>query len=202
MFIQTESTPNPNVIKFIPGRDVLEQNQNTLEFLDKDTAKDNKLASMIFENDGVVGVMLGYDFISVTKEDSADWYNLRPIVLGTIMEYFSSVDVAGASNISNSNNKEGQYGTKDSSNDEHPTIDPEKLSGVEKEIFELIETRVRPAVAMDGGDIVFKEFKDGIVFLQMKGACSGCPSSTATLKIGIENMLKHYIPEVLEVRAA
>ena len=183
MFIQTEDTPNPETLKFIPGTIILKT--GTADFSNKDIAADSPLASRLFEIDGVSRVFLATDFISVTKDPQLDWNNLKPSILTGIMEHFST----GLPAINETEKK-----TFESNNNE----DSETV----KQIKDLLETRVRPAVAMDGGDITFCSFESGIVTLQMKGACAGCPSSTATLKMGIENMLKHYIPEVTEVRAA
>lgn len=183
MFIQTEATPNPATLKFIPGRPVLEA--GTADYRSRDDANDSPLATRLFEVDGVSGVFLGSDFISVTKSDG-DWQQLKPVVLGAIMEHYMS----GAEIVS------GAGG-----NDEAGSSYDEKDEDVVATIKELLETRVRPAVAQDGGDITFSGFRDGIVYLQMRGACSGCPSSTATLRHGIENLLKHYCPDVQEVQA-
>ena len=183
MFIQTEDTPNPDTLKFIPGSIILKT--GTADFSNKDIASDSPLASRLFEIDGVSRVFLATDFISVTKDTQLDWNNLKPSILTGIMEHFSS----GLPAINETKNKKFQS----NNNEDSETV---------KQIKDLLETRVRPAVAMDGGDITFCSFESGIVTLQMKGACAGCPSSTATLKMGIENMLRHYIPEVLEVRAA
>ena len=181
MFIQTEDTPNPNTLKFMPGIVVLEK--NTADFSsDKDANKSN-LAKLLFEISGIARVFLGNDFISVTKKDHLEWDILKPSILTAIMEHFAS----GKPIIEFDNEKNSVS---------------EEDNEVVKQIKELIDQRVRPAVAMDGGDISFCSFDEGIVTLEMKGACAGCPSSTATLKMGIENMLKHYIPEVQEVRAA
>ena len=144
------------------------------------------LAKRLFNLDGVTGVFFGSDFITITKNDSLDWQVMKPIVLGTIMDHFNS----GEPTINNEVNDKGKKSLLENSED----------SDVVKQIKELLDTRVRPAVAMDGGDIIYDSYKDGIVYLHMQGACSGCPSSTATLKMGIENMLKHYVPEVKEVR--
>lgn len=181
MFIQTEATPNPVTLKFIPGKPVL--TGGTAEYRSKGEAEGSPLARRLFDIDGVSGVFLGSDFISVTKSD-AEWQHLKPMVLGAIMEhYMSGADAAGAAN------DEGQE-----------NFDPADAETVAT-IKELLETRVRPAVAQDGGDITFQSFDEGVVYLHLQGACAGCPSSTATLKMGIENLLKHYIPEVSEVRA-
>ncbi len=180
MFIETEGTPNPATLKFLPGRDVM--GAGTADFAAADTATRSPLASAIFALDGVARVFLGGDFITVTKSDEAGWAALRPQVLGTIMEHF----VAGRPVIEG----EGEIEAED--------VSPEDAEVV-AQIKELLDTRVRPAVASDGGDIVFRGYRDGIVRLHMQGACSGCPSSSATLKHGIENMLRHYVPEVVRV---
>ena len=183
MFIQTEDTPNPETLKFIPGNKILKT--GTADFSSREFALDSPLALRLFEIDGVNRVFLATDFISVTKDPQIDWNNLKPLILTGIMEHHST----GLPAINETEEK-----TLGSINDE----DSETI----KQIKDLLETRVRPAVAMDGGDITFCSFEAGVVTLQMKGACAGCPSSTATLKMGIENMLRHYIPEVTEVRAA
>ena len=182
MFIQTEETPNPNTLKFIPGVQVLQE--GTVEFKDKDSARVSNLANVIFLIDGIERVFLASEFVSVTKNNDTNWDILKPLILTAIMDHYAS----GKEVI----NK------KENTTDE--TIEDD--TDVVKQIKELIDQRVRPAVAMDGGDISFCSFEDGVVTLQMKGACAGCPSSTATLKMGIENMLRHYIPEVVEVKAA
>ena len=185
MFIQTEATPNPATLKFLPGRPVLDQ--GTLEFLDPAESKASPLASRLFEIDGVKGVFFGTDFISVTKGDG-EWQHLKPAILGAIMEHYLSGEAV----------TEGEKtGAESSPGGEF--FAPEDEETV-KTIKELLETRVRPAVAQDGGDITFQGYRDGVVFLHMRGACSGCPSSTATLRHGIENLLRHFIPEVQEVR--
>ena len=183
MFIQTEDTPNPETLKFMPGENVLIK--GTEDFSNINVAKISPLASRLFEVEGVSRVFLGSDFISVTKNIDVDWNNLKPSILTGIMEHYASgFPVINDSQISEL--------------EENAVEDTETI----KQIKDLLETRVRPAVAMDGGDITFCSFQDGVVTLQMKGACAGCPSSTATLKMGIENMLRHYIPEVTEVKAA
>ena len=182
MFIQTEETPNPATLKFLPGQTVMES--GTADLPDAEAAKRSPLAERLFGIDGVSGVFLGSDFVTVTKAADRDWYLMKPAILGVIMEHFTAgrpVLLDGAA-------------TPDS------TVDEED-SEVVAQIKELLDTRVRPAVAQDGGDIIFQSFEDGVVYLHLQGACSGCPSSTATLKMGIENMLRHYIPEVLEVSA-
>ena len=183
MFIQTEPTPNPATLKFLPGRPVLES--GVAEFKDNDAAVGGSpLAERIFTVEGVTGVYLAGDFISVTKTDSVDWYMLKPAILGAIMEHFMTGDPVLAPGT--------EALPPEALDDADPTI---------RQIKELIESRVRPAVARDGGDIVFHGFDQGIVYLQMRGACSGCPSSALTLKSGIENLLKYYVPDVTEVRA-
>ena len=179
MFIQTEATPNPATLKFLPGCDVM--TSGTANFDAPEKAAPSPLAQRLFEVEGVTGVFLGADFITVTKGDDRDWDTLKPVILGAVMEHFT----AGKPVMTES----------------AAVADEVDDDGVVMQIKELIETRVRPAVAQDGGDIVFHGFEEGIVYLQMQGACSGCPSSSATLKHGIENMLRHYIPEVMEVRA-
>ena len=184
MFIQTEPTPNPATLKFLPGRTVLAT--GTLDMRNAESATQSPLAEGLFAIQGVSGVFLGSDFISVTKA-SGEWQQLKPAVLGAIMEHFMS----GAPIV-----RAGD-GAAASENDEFfAAEDTETVATIK----ELIESRVRPAVANDGGDITFRGFKEGIVYLDMKGACSGCPSSTATLRHGIQNLLRHYLPDVLEVR--
>jgi Fe-S cluster biogenesis protein NfuA len=182
MFIQTEDTPNPLTIKFLPGKEVMKT--GTADFKNNELAVNSPLALKLFEVDGVDGVFLGSDFISVTKKKEEEWFSLKPSILGKIMEHYASGEVV----LKLNQNEKSVSEIEDSD-----TV---------QQIKKLLETRVRPAVAMDGGDIQFESFEDGIVTLLMKGACSGCPSSTATLKMGIENMLRHYIPEVQEVRAS
>jgi Fe-S cluster biogenesis protein NfuA len=182
MFIQTETTPNPATLKFIPGRAVM--TGGTAQFATaEDAAGRSPLAQRLFGIPGVAGVFLGSDFVSVTKDGAQDWFQLKPGILAAIMEHYTSGQPVVLAQAAASG--------------ESAEADDEVVSAIK----ELIETRVRPAVAQDGGDIVFEHFTDGVVYLQMHGACSGCPSSTATLKAGIENMLRHYIPEVIEVRA-
>ena len=185
MFIQTEATPNPATLKFIPGRPVLDQ--GTLEIRDPAETKGSPLAARLFEIDGVKGVFFGPDFIAVTK-GPGEWQHLKPAILGAIMEHYLSGEVV----------TEGEQSGSESYAEEE-FFAPEDEDTV-KTIKELLETRVRPAVAQDGGDITFQGYRDGVVFLHMRGACSGCPSSTATLRHGIENLLRHFIPEVQEVR--
>lgn len=181
MFIQTEVTPNPNAVKFIPGNDV--SPTRTFDFRTPEEAMAvSPLARMIFEIGDVTGVYLGRDFVSVTKDDSADWMTLKPRVLAVIMDHALSglpivdVDAVNAKAEMQSN-------------------DP-----VVAQIMDILDERVRPAVANDGGDIVFDRFEDGVLYLHLRGACAGCPSATMTLKQGIENMMKHFVPEVEEVR--
>ncbi len=186
MFIQTEETPDPATLKFLPGHEVA--GATTADFPDPAVAGRSPLAERLFAIDGIAGVFLGADFVTVTKAADKEWYLLKPAVLGVIMEHFTAgrpVLLADASG--------GASGPEEKTSEED--------SEVVAQIKELLDTRVRPAVAQDGGDIIFHAFEEGVVFLTMQGACAGCPSSTATLKMGIENMLRHYIPEVQEVRA-
>lgn len=183
MFIQIETTPNPSTQKFIPGREVLAS--GAMEFADIETAKASPIAARLFAIEGVSSVFLGSDFISVSKSEAKDWAHLKPLILGAIMDHFQSGE------------KILNEGADHSTHAEHDGPDGEIVD----QIKSLLDTRVRPAVAQDGGDIVFHGFERGVVFLHMKGACAGCPSSTMTLKMGIENLLRHYIPEVTEVRA-
>ncbi len=182
MFIQTESTPNPATLKFLPGQTVLES--GTADFPSADSAGKSALATRIFATSGVTGVFFGSDFVTVTKEDTLDWNHLKPAILGAIMEHFQSGEPVMEGSDTASGHKD------------HDGPDAEIVS----QIKELLDTRVRPAVAQDGGDITFHGFEKGVVYLHMQGACAGCPSSTMTLKMGIENLLRHYIPEVTEVR--
>jgi Fe-S cluster biogenesis protein NfuA len=182
MFIQTEETPNPATLKFIPGRVVLKS--GTADFRSTDSAARSPLAQALFALDGVEGVFLGHDFISVSKAAGVDWFALKPAVLAAILDHFT----AGKPVIGD----DSAVAAESAAEDEDEIV---------VQIKELLDTRVRPAVAQDGGDIIFHGFEDGIVYLHMQGSCAGCPSSTATLKAGIENMLRHYIPEVVEVRA-
>jgi len=179
MFIQTEHTPNPASLKFLPGREVMPQ--GTANFPDADSAAKSPLASRLFEVPGVTGVFFGSDFITVTAPD-ADWNELKAEILAGIMDHFTSgqpvIDPAAAA-LESSDNEDDEIATQ---------------------IKELLDTRVRPAVAQDGGDIVYHGFKDGVVYLHMQGSCAGCPSSVLTLKHGIENLLRHYVPEVTEVQ--
>ncbi|MDT0682440.1 NifU family protein [Roseicyclus sp. F158] len=185
MFIQTESTPNPATLKFLPGQTVLDA--GTADFPSPDTAGKSPLASRVFGVDGVTGVFFGTDFITVTKEDGREWEHLKPGVLGAIMDHYQS----GAPVM--------DEGTAPAAGDGHAVHEGED-GEIVGQIKDLLDTRVRPAVAQDGGDITFHGFERGVVYLHMQGACAGCPSSTLTLKMGIENLLRHYIPEVTEVR--
>ena len=189
MFIQTEATPNPATLKFIPGRMVLDT--GTMEFSSRDSAARSPLAAHLFEVPGVTGVFYGSDFITVTKREG-DWQHLKPAILGAIMEHYMS----GAPLLA-----DGSAGNDEESDEADEFFNPDDAETV-AQIKDLIETRVRPAVANDGGDITFRGFKDGIVYLNMKGSCAGCPSSTATLKHGVQNLLRHFVPEVQEVIAA
>ena len=183
MFIQTEPTPNPATLKFLPGRTVLAT--GTLDMRDRQSAAQSPLAEDLFAIPGVSGVFFGSDFIAVTKA-AGEWQQLKPAILGAIMEHFMS----GAPIVNS-----GEAGPSEAAEFFAPE-DSDTVTAIK----ELIESRVRPAVANDGGDITFRGFKDGVVYLDMKGACSGCPSSTATLRHGIQNLLRHYLPDVVEVR--
>lgn len=186
MFIQTEQTPNPATLKFLPGKPVL--GDSTANFANAEQATVSPLASRLFDIDGVEGVFFGTDFISVTKGDG-DWAELKPQILGTIMEHYT----AGAPIMSDAVTEDG--GVEDGFQD------LEEDAEIIGQIKEILDSRVRPAVARDGGDIAYHGFDKGVVYLRMQGACAGCPSSVATLKGGIENLLRHYVPEVTEVRA-
>lgn len=181
MFIQTEATPNPTTLKFIPGRTVMQR--GTAEFRDPESANASQLARDIFSVEGVTAVFFGPDFIAVSKDD-VEWAHLKPAILGAIMDHFTS----GRALMED----DGSHGGH--ADDDGPN------AHIVSQIKELLDTRVRPAVAQDGGDITFHGFKEGVVYLTMRGACAGCPSSTMTLKAGIENLLRHYIPDVVEVR--
>ena len=181
MFIETEGTPNPATLKFLPGRDVM--GGGTADYAGAELAGNSPLALALFALPGVSRVFLGSDFVTVTKADEADWHALKPAVLGALMEHF----------VANRPVVEGV-----ALGDEEEAVAPEDQEVVDQ-IKDLLDTRVRPAVAGDGGDIVFRGYRDGVVRLHMQGACSGCPSSSATLKHGIENMLRHYVPEVVAV---
>ena len=183
MFIQTESTPNPATLKFLPGNAVMET--GTANFAAPDEAGRSPLAQALFASEGVIGVFLGADFITVTKSGDKDWEVMKPLILGVIMEHFQS-----GRPVIEGDAADTTAAVADGGDDE-----------VVVQIRELIDTRVRPAVANDGGDIIYRGFDKGTVYLRMQGACAGCPSSSATLKNGIEQLLKHYVPEVTEVRA-
>ncbi len=182
MFIQTESTPNPATLKFLPGQMVLQA--GTADFPSAEAATSSPMARRIFSVDGVTGVFFGPDFVTVTKDDTIEWDHIKPGILGAIMEHYQSGEAV----------MDGEIGTVDHAAHDGPDAE------VVNQIKDLLDTRVRPAVAQDGGDITFHGFERGVVYLHMQGACAGCPSSTMTLKSGIENLLRHYIPEVLEVR--
>ncbi len=184
MFIQTEATPNPATLKFLPGRPVLET--GALEYSTADAAQKSPLASALFSVAGVSNVFFGSDFISVTR-DTGEWQHLKPAILGAIMEHY----MTGAPLVNG-----GEDALQVAEDEEFFAPSDSEIVAT---IKELLETRIRPAVAGDGGDITFRGFKDGIVFLKMKGACAGCPSSTATLKHGIQNLLKHFLPDVKAV---
>jgi len=186
MFIQTETTPNPATLKFIPGRVVLADGSE--DFRSADEAGRSPLAEKLFAIEGVTGVFFGHDFVTITKS-GAEWPHLKPAILGVIMEHFmSGAPVMGAH----------QDAAQEAGEEFFDPADAQTVATIK----ELLDTRVRPAVANDGGDITFKGFRDGIVYLTMKGACSGCPSSTATLRHGIQNLLRHFLPDVQEVRPA
>jgi Fe-S cluster biogenesis protein NfuA len=185
MFIQTEATPNPATLKFLPGRVVMPE--GTYEIRDAAAAAASPLAERLFGVEGVTGVFYGHDFVTVTK-GASEWQHLKPAILGAIMEHFMS----GAPLLRAEAPAGGEDGEEFFDADDAPTVET---------IKELLETRIRPAVAGDGGDITFRGYRDGVVYLAMKGACSGCPSSTATLKHGIQNLLRHFLPDVREVQA-
>ena len=192
MFIETETTPNPAALKFLPGRQVMPA--GTRDFADPEAAEASPLAQALFDTGEVTGVFFGGDFVSVTATPGADWSQLKPQVVSVLLDHFISDAPlfvgGGAGGIS--------VPAEETLTVEEDPADADIVA----QIHELLESRIRPAVANDGGDIVYRGYRDGIVHLQMQGACSGCPSSTATLKHGIEGLLKHYIPEVTEVRAA
>jgi Fe-S cluster biogenesis protein NfuA len=187
MFIQTESTPNPDALKFLPGQDISPSGPVFFENLEDSFRSDRSsdLATKLFQIEGIVAVFFGYNFITITKTNMYDWSVIKPEVLVTIMDHLT----AGLPVMNNAGSTEFEE------------IDYGNLSSIEKEIISIIETRVRPSVALDGGDIIYHKFEDGVVYLKLRGSCSGCPSSTVTLKNGIESMLKHFVPEVTEVRA-
>ena len=181
MYIQTQNTPNPNTLKFIPGIEILKNGSR--QFNKADSYKDSPLAEQLFKIEGVEVVFFGSDFISVTKSDKTDWEKIKTFILSTLVDHL----LAGLPIIK-----------------ESPKNKVKKTEGnskIEKQIIELLDSKIRPAVAQDGGDIIYNKFEDGIVYLELHGACQGCPSSTITLKQGIENMLKHYIPEVKSVES-
>lgn len=185
MFIETQATPNPATVKFLPGTQVMPA--GTADFETPEAAERSPLASALFSLGDVTGVFFGSDFVSVTRaQGGLDWRELKPLVLGVIVDHFAS----GAPLL-------GEAGTPAA-----PVVEADPANAdIERQIEELLDSRIRPAVAGDGGDIIYRGFSEGVVYLQMQGACSGCPSSTATLKNGIENLLKYYVPEVEEVRA-
>ena len=191
MYIETETTPNPATLKFLPGQEVMAS--GTREFTNDEDAAASPLADALFSLGDVTGVFFGRDFISVTAGPGVEWSSLKPQVVAMLLDHF----VSGAPLFTGGS--AAQIAVP--ADDEAIGDDPAHAEIVEQ-IKELIETRVRPAVANDGGDIVYRGFREGVVYLAMQGACSGCPSSTATLKQGIESLLKHYVPEVVEVRAA
>ncbi len=187
MFIQTESTPNPATLKFLPGREVLPE--GSADFPDAASARRSPLAERLFEIEGVTAAFFGADFITVAKSDDLEWAHVKPAVLGAIMDHFTS----GVPTLREGSGQSHGDGHREGAED---GPDSETVA----QIKELLDSRVRPAVAQDGGDITFHGFEKGVVYLHMKGSCAGCPSSTMTLKMGIENLLRHYIPDVLEVR--
>jgi Fe-S cluster biogenesis protein NfuA len=195
MFIETETTPNPATLKFLPGEQVMPA--GTREFTSEDEAAASPLAEALFTLGDVSGVFFGRDFISVTAGEGVDWSALKPQVISVLLDHF----VSGAPLFAGGSAGGISVPADDAADDARWGSDPADEDLVEQ-IKELIETRVRPAVANDGGDIVYRGFREGVVYLTMQGACSGCPSSSATLKQGIEGLLKHYVPEVTEVRAA
>ncbi len=199
MFIETETTPNPSTLKFLPGRQVM--GAGTRSFDDEETAEASPLASALFSLGDVTGVFFGRDFISVSAAAGIDWTGLKPQVVSVLLDHFVSgapLFAGGdAGGIVLAAEPDGYAGAGDAGEGSDPGD-----ADIVEQIKDLIETRVRPAVANDGGDIIYRGFREGVVYLTMQGACSGCPSSSATLKHGIEGLLKHYVPEVIEVRAA
>jgi Fe-S cluster biogenesis protein NfuA len=191
MFIETETTPNPATLKFLPGQEVMAA--GTREFTSAEAAEASPLADALFSLGDVTGVLFGREFVSVTAAPGVDWSQLKPQVVAMLLDHF----VSGAPLFAG-----GDAGAIAVGGDDEELGDDPADADVVAQIKDLIETRVRPAVANDGGDIIYKGFREGVVYLTMQGACSGCPSSTATLKQGIEGLLKHYVPEVTEVRAA
>jgi len=192
MFIETETTPNPATLKFLPGQEVMPA--GTRDFRDEEDAAASPLAEALFSLGDVTGVFFGRDFVSVTAGPGVDWSALKPQVVAILLDHFVSqaplFHAPSASGIAVPADDDADFG------------DDPADADVVAQIKELLETRIRPAVANDGGDIAYRGFRDGVVYLTMQGACSGCPSSAATLKNGIEGLLKHYVPEVTEVRAA
>ncbi len=191
MFIETETTPNPQTLKFLPGEAVM--TTGTREFTSAEAAEASPLAQALFSLGDVTGVLFGRDFVAVTIAPGAGWAEAKPQVLAVLLDHFATgapLFAAGAADFA-----------VPAEDEDYPADDPADADIVDQ-IKDLIETRVRPAVANDGGDIIYRGFREGVVYLKMQGACSGCPSSTATLKHGIESLLKHYVPEVTEVRAA
>jgi len=184
MFIQTESTPNPATLKFLPGQTVLEV--GTADFPTPDASVKSPLATRIFAVSGVTGVFFGNDFVTVTKTETVEWDHIKPAILGAVMEHYQSGQPVMADDGAAPASGHAEHSGED--------------ADIVNQIKELLDSRVRPAVAQDGGDITFHGFDRGVVYLHMQGACAGCPSSTLTLKMGIENLLRHYIPEVTEVR--
>lgn len=182
MYIQTEETPNPNTLKFVPGVEVYKH--GTLIFNKNDDYSTSALVTKLFNITGVASLFFGSDFISVTKEDQQKWSEIKTHILADLVDHF----ISGIPIV-----EDKKQNTQE--------LDEKTLSKIEKEILSLIDTKIRPAVAQDGGDIVFRKFENGVVYLEMQGACSGCPSSAVTLKQGVENMLKHYIPEVESVES-
>jgi len=193
MFIETETTPNPSSLKFLPGRPVM--SVGTREFASPEAAEASPLAQAIFDTGEAVNVFFGFDFVTVTAAPGADWSALKPQVIAVLLDHFVSEAPLFAGGSANGIDVPAETDTM---------VVEDRAEDVEivANIQELLETRVRPAVASDGGDIAYRGFKDGVVYLTLQGACSGCPSSTATLKQGIEGLLKHYVPEVVEVQAA
>lgn len=192
MFIETETTPNPSSLKFLPGQTVMPS--GTREFASPEAAAASPLATALFDTGEVVNVFYGWNFITVTAAPGVEWSALKPQVVAILLDHFVSEAPLFAGGSAD--------GIAVPPEDEMVVEDDEADAETVSAINELLETRVRPAVAGDGGDIAYRGFKDGVVYLTLQGACSGCPSSTATLKQGIESLLKHYVPEVVEVRAA
>ena len=182
MFIQTQDTPNPNTLKFIPGIEVIKHGSSR-QFNKNDDCKESSLAKQLFEINGIESVLFGNDFISITKNENINWDEIKTFILSNLVDYF----IAGLPVVNEVNTDKKK---KNKSN-----------SKIEEQIIELLDSKIRPAVAQDGGDIIYNKFENGIVYLELHGACQGCPSSTITLKQGIENMLKHYIPEVESVES-